>query len=313
MRRFLALARTAAVESLAEPLAAVLFLSGMATVHLAPVFHYHQFGEAGRLARECGFSVVLVFGLIFATAAAQHALGRELARGTASVALALAVPRSLFFIAKTTGVLAALALFAAAAASATCLSQGSCAIAGLIQAEEGTGPQTLGLALSLGVGLTLGAIIFAAAAHRWAHRRFCLNACLAIALAEPLALVLTMGFVRRVPAGFEGFAAIAIRLAPAFATLGVGCAVFVVLAAALAVRLPGPSATALTALAIVAAFVSPVRPILPVFNHFWLVDRLAAGGTLGWCEVAPVLAAGALLMAFWFIVGAVLLSRREIP
>jgi biotin transporter BioY len=64
MRRFLALARTAALESLAEPLTAVLFLSGFAVTHLAPAFHYHQFGESGRLARECGFSALLVFGLL---------------------------------------------------------------------------------------------------------------------------------------------------------------------------------------------------------------------------------------------------------
>ena len=38
MRRFLALARTAALESLAEPLTAVLFLSGFAVTHLAPAF-----------------------------------------------------------------------------------------------------------------------------------------------------------------------------------------------------------------------------------------------------------------------------------
>ena len=70
MRRFLALAGSATLEALAEPLSAVLFLVALATVHVAPVFHYHQFGEAGRLARECGFSALLVFGLVFATAAA---------------------------------------------------------------------------------------------------------------------------------------------------------------------------------------------------------------------------------------------------
>ncbi|MGN0846561.1 MAG: hypothetical protein ACI4RA_04160, partial [Kiritimatiellia bacterium] len=68
MRRFLALARSAALEALAEPLSAVVFLVALLTIHLAPVFHYHQFGEPGRLARECGFSALLVFGLVFATA-----------------------------------------------------------------------------------------------------------------------------------------------------------------------------------------------------------------------------------------------------
>ena len=114
MRRFLALARTAALESLAEPLTAVLFLSGFAVTHLAPAFHYHQFGESGRLARECGFSALLVFGLVFATGAAIRTIGRELESGTAAAALALAVPRTLFLAARLAGVLATLILFAAA-------------------------------------------------------------------------------------------------------------------------------------------------------------------------------------------------------
>ena len=124
MRRFFALARTAAVESLAEPLTAVLFLSGFGMVHLAPAFHYHQFGEAGRLARECGFSALLVFGLVFATASAVRTVGRELESGTAAAALALAVPRSLFLAAKIAGVVATLTLFAGAVACATALSRG---------------------------------------------------------------------------------------------------------------------------------------------------------------------------------------------
>ena len=114
MRRFLALARTAALESLAEPLTAVLFLSGFAVTHLAPAFHYHQFGESGRLARECGFSALLVFGLVFAPGAARRTIGREIESGTAAAALALAVPRTLFLAARLAGVLASFALFAAA-------------------------------------------------------------------------------------------------------------------------------------------------------------------------------------------------------
>ena len=125
MRRFLALARTAALESLAEPLTAVLFLSGFAVTHLAPAFHYHQFGESGRLARECGFSALLVFGLVFATGAAIRTIGREIESGTAAAALALAVPRTLFLAARLAGVLATLILFAAAIACATALAHGS--------------------------------------------------------------------------------------------------------------------------------------------------------------------------------------------
>ena len=161
MRRFLALARTAALESLAEPLTAVLFLSGFAVTHLAPAFHYHQFGESGRLARECGFSALLVFGLVFATGAAIRTIGREIESGTAAAALALAVPRTLFLAARLAGVLSTLALFAAAIACATALAHGSSVLAAFARSEHGGSAQAWGPGLAAGVGLTLAALMLA--------------------------------------------------------------------------------------------------------------------------------------------------------
>ena len=122
MRRFAVLVRSAALEALAEPLSAILFLVALVAVHVLPSFHFHQFGEPGRLPRECGFSALLVFGLAFATSAAVHAVGRELESGTAAMALSRPVPRPLFFCAKIAGVFAALALFGVAVACATVLS-----------------------------------------------------------------------------------------------------------------------------------------------------------------------------------------------
>ena len=75
MRRFRSLVRSATLEALAEPLSAVLFLVALIAVPLLPAFHCHQFGEAGRLPRECGFSALLVFGIVFATASAVRVIG----------------------------------------------------------------------------------------------------------------------------------------------------------------------------------------------------------------------------------------------
>ena len=313
MRRFLALTRTAAVESLAEPLTAVLFLSGFGMVHLAPAFHYHQFGEAGRLARECGFSALLVFGLVFATASAVRTVGRELESGTAAAALALAVPRPLFLAAKIAGVTVSLALFACAVSCATALSRASSVIASYAQAEHGVSAQSWGPGLAAGVGFTLGAFALAAAANRFARARFCWTACLAMTVAQPLALGVAALAGRDLPPSFEGFAATLWRLLPAFAALTAGCTVFVVFAGALATRLRPAAVTACVAVAIVSSFVHPLRAILPDINRFWLVDGLANGGALGWGDVLPALAVGALLTAFWLVVGSILLIRREIP
>ena len=314
MRRFFVLARTAVVESLAEPLAAVLFLSGFAFVHLAPAFHYHQFGEPGRLARECGFSVLLVFGLVFAAAAAVRAVGRELESGTAAVALALAVPRPLFLAARIAGVLSALFLFAFAVACATALSYGSAAIAAFLRTEHGVPAQAWGPGLAAGLGLTLAAFALAAAANRFMHARFCWTACLATAFAQPVALAIATVLAGRGGAGTSGIFLPALQaLLPAFVALVAGCSVFVVFAGALAVCLRPASVTACVAAAIVLSFVHPLRAILPDINRFWLVDRLANGGAVDWKEVVAALAVGVLLCMFWLVVGSVLLSRREIP
>ncbi len=312
MRRFLALARSATLEALAEPLSAILFLVALATVHLAPVFHYHQFGEPGRLARECGFSALLVFGLVFATAAAVRAIGGEIASGTAAAALARPVPRGLFFCAKIAGVVASFALFLVAIAAATVLATYSSAIgAALADVAEGPVSRIWTPGLALGILATLGGFVAAALLNRFVRARFCVSACLLMALAQPLVLCLAL------PLGQEGFASTALlmpwNIIPALVVLACGCCVFIAFAGALAVRLkPAPTA-ALVAGAVLISFVWPIRFVLPEINRFWLVDRLAAGGALPWGEAGMAVAAAVCLVAFWLIAGSLLLQRRELP
>ena len=57
MRRFTAIARTAAIETMSQPLSAILFPVALLAVHLLPAFQYHRFGAPGRLAREAGLSL----------------------------------------------------------------------------------------------------------------------------------------------------------------------------------------------------------------------------------------------------------------
>lgn len=310
MRRFLALARSAALEALAEPLSSVLLLIALMTVHIVPVFHFHEFGEPGRLARECGFSALLMFGLVFVTASAVRSVGGEIASGTAAAALARPVPRPLFFCAKIFGVAAAFALFLLAVAFATVLATHASAV-GARALDEGATSRIWKPGLAAGVCSTLGAFVLAALANRFTRARFCVGACLLMALAQPFALLAAATL------GEEGFASTLEQLAwpilPAMAVLASGCCVFIALAGALAVRLkPAPTA-ALVAAGVLSSFVWPVRALLPEIGRFWLVDRLADGGAMPWGEALPALAAAACLTAFWLVVGSVLLQRRELP
>ncbi len=301
MRRFWALARSAALEALAEPLSAILFLVALLAVYLLPVFHLHQFGVPGRLPRECGFSALLVFGLVFATSAAVHAIGREIESGTAAAALARPVPRPLFFCAKVFGVLIALALFLLAVSGATLLSVVTSQMGRVLVHDD-----TLfwGPGVVAGVGGTVLAYVLAALGNWILRTRFCVGACLLMTVAQPLALLSVLPLSK---------APVQWSLLPALGVLALGCAVFVAMAAALAVRLKPAFVAAFMTVAVLLSFVYPLRAVMPDINRFWLVDAFAAGGSVRTETLCAAAGAGLLLTAFWLVAGSALLARREIP
>ena len=301
MRRFWALARSAALEALAEPLSAILFLVALMAVYLLPVFHVHQFGVPGRLSRECGFSALLVFGLAFATSAAVHAIGREIESGTAAAALARPVPRALFFCAKVAGVLAAFALFLLAVSGATLLS--------VITAQMGRAVShgdtlTWGPGLAAGVGGTVFAYALAALGNWFLRTRFCVGACLLMTVAQPVALASVL-CANQSPVPWS--------ILPALGTLALGCSAFVAMAGALAVCLKPAAVAAFLTVAVLLSFFYPLRAVMPDINRFWLVDAFSAGGSVPAGDLCVVAGSGVLLVAFWLVAGSALLARREIP
>ena len=302
MRRFWALARSAALEALAEPLSAILFLVALLAVHLLPVFHMHQFGEPGRLSRECGFSALLMFGLAFATSAAVHTIGREIESGTAAAALARPVPRALFFCAKVSGVLLAFVLFMFAIAGAMLLSVVTTQM-GWMAAHGGALSLTWGPGLAAGVGGTLLAFALAALGNWFLRTRFCVGACLLMAVAQPLALA-SMLSMNQSPIPWS--------LLPALGVLALACAVFVAMAGAFAVCLKPAVVAALLMVVVLLSFVYPLRAVMPDVNRFWLLDAFAGGGTVPAADIFATAGAGVLLFAFWLVIGSALLARREL-
>ena len=301
MRRFWALARSAALEALAEPLSAILFLVALLGVHLLPVFHLHQFGEPARLSRECSFSALLMFGIAFATSAAVHAVGRELESGTAAAALARPVPRSLFFCAKVFGVLLSFALFLLAVAGAMLLSVVTAQMGRIVSHGD---TLTWGPGLAAGVGGTLLAFALAAVGNWFLRTRFCVGACLLMAAAQPAALASVLAF---------NASPVPWSLLPALCVLALACAAFVAMAGALAVCLKPAAVAASLTVAVLLSFASPLRAVLPDLNRFWLVDAYAGGGTPPAADLVSTAGAGAFLVAFWLVAGSALLARREIP
>ena len=91
----------------------LLTLCAVAAVTFAAAFHIHQFGEPSRMARDAGFSVILVGSSAYAVFCTVKAFRREAESGTMQMALAHSVSRFCFFTAKATGVLVSYLVFAA--------------------------------------------------------------------------------------------------------------------------------------------------------------------------------------------------------
>jgi hypothetical protein len=304
MRRFFVLVRTAALEALCEPLLSVLFLSALLAVPLFTVFHCHQFGDPARLPRECGLSLLLVFGLVFATSSAVRVIGGELNKGTASAVLARAVPRSLFFCAKATGVLVAFALFAAAVTLATLVSAATAETGSRLMSHHG-GSSVWGFGVAMSTGLTLLVYAAAACANAAWGMRFCLTSCCALSVTQGIIAAIVLPFAA-VPPAFH--------LVGAFAVLTVGCCALIAFAGALAVRLKPAAVTACTVSVVLLSFLRPVTAFMPNLHRFWLADAYTAAGQMPSAEtIVTTLGAGVLLTVFWLTVGSVLLERRELP
>ena len=291
MRRFLAIARTAAIETMSQPLSAILFPVSVLAVHLLPSLQYHRFGAPGRLARETGLSALFVFGLLFAVPAAARVIGRELEVGTAAAALALGVSRAQYFIARLSGVVSVFALFVVGVLSATLLSSFSCVKASTIFAENG-GVRVWGPAFAIGVSSAVMAFAAAAFLNRFANRRFCMWTCILAAVFQFPGLFF-----------LEGTDPVA-GLLPPFVSLAFACVVYITMAGALSTCLKANGVSAAVAAAVGFGFLMPVGFLAPDMRVFWLEEGSRAMSS-------PAIA-GIALTVLWCAVGCLLMERKEL-
>lgn len=291
MRRFVAIARTAAMETMSQPLSAILFAVAALAIHVLPAFQYHRFGAPGRLARETGLSGLFVFGLLFAVPAIVRTIGRSLETGVAAATLALGVSRPMYFTAHLAGTLLVFAMFFVSVVSATAVSSFSCVKASTILTAEGV-VRVWGPAFGVGVCCSIAPLAVAALVNRFLDGRFCLWTCL-----------LTVAFQM---AGFAIFHDVSslVKVAPALCAISAACIAYVAMAGALSTRLNVNWVSVCVAAAVIMGFVSPVGFIMPDMGMFWLAegDRLA---------VAPVCAGVALAM-LWTVAGCLSLERKEL-
>ena len=292
MSRFASIAKATTLEIVSEPLSLLLLSSALVLAVFAPALHYHQFGEATRMARDAGLSALLVGGVVFSIAGATRTMRRELESGTAAVALSHPVSRAQFFVAKTCGAYLAFALFAVAVGAMTATMVNGALIGSLVAARTGDVPKLWGPSYALGVAAIVLPYAIGAVMNRVWRFRFTLTA-----FASTVAIAVASAAYR----ADLGWIA---RLLPAEALLWMPAAFFTAAAAAASVRLRANAATAVSSL-LVLGFV-------PFAGNYSLSEALSRGGEIPALYVlqAALAALPAVLAAV--VAGLALMRSRDV-
>ena len=294
MRPVRSIARATALEILSEPLTLLVLLAALAIAVLAPAFHYHQFGEPTRMARDAGLSSLFTGGLVVAVFGTIRSFRREIESGTMSMALAHSVSRTGFFLAKALGALEAYLAFAAVVFCVLLVIVDGAAIGGEIARQSGDIARLYGPRLAEGVGVIVLPLVAAAGLNRFGHVRFVRTAFI-LALAPALGCA-ALSAVRGVTW--------VLRLLPVAALVVVFTSVLLAAAAALAVRLKANVAASVAGLLFLAA--------VPAVGNYYLPDALAKGGTVSWSYVALATLAAVPALFLFLMLGICFINGRDI-
>jgi len=261
---------------------------------LAPAFHYHQFGDPTRMARDAGFSALFTCGSVIAVFGTIRAFRREIESGTMEMALSHPVSRTTFFLNKTAGVFLAYLIFAGTVLGTTSLIFEGAAIGGDLARRTGDVARLFGPFLASGVGVLVLPLIVAAALNRFARFRFVLTS---LVLTFALAVI---GFAVMVFL----FGGSVVRLIPAAVLLLLLAAVLMSAAAAFSVRLRTNVAASCAG--------SVFLLSLPAVGNYYLVDALAGQGTLPWSYVGIAAVVTIPAVVSFLLLGIHLTNGRDI-
>ena len=263
----------------------LILLAALALAVFAPAFHYHQFGEPTRMARDAGLSALFTCGSVLAVFGTIRAFRREVESGTLEMALAHPVSRGGFFLAKTAGAFVAYLAFAAIVFGTSLTIVWGADVGGRLAARTGDLAQVFGPALAAGVSVILLPLVAAAALNRFARFRFVLTA---FACALALALALGGGALALAPRLLARFLPVALLLAfPALVLLAA--------AAAFSLRFRANAAASAVALVFAAS--------LPAVGNYYLSDALSEGGAVPWAYVGLAALAALPAVAAFLLVG----------
>ena len=294
MRESISIIKATALEVLSEPLSLLVLLAALVITVLAPAFHYHQFGEATRMARDAGLSSVFTCGTVIAVFGTIRAFRREVESGTMAMALAHPVSRTGFFLAKAGGACAAYLVFAAIVFFTALVIVDGAAIGGAIAAKSGDIARLYGPNFAEGVGVIVLPLALAAAFNRFARFRFVLSSFV-------LAFLLSIAF-----AGLSVLrdAAWLLRLLPVAALIGMFAFVLLSASAAFAVRLKANAAASAAGIVLLV--------LLPAVGNYYMAEALSKGGAVPWFYVGCAVLAALPAVLFFLLLGIHFINGRDV-
>lgn len=252
---------------LSEPLSLLILLAALVIAVFAPAFHYHQFGEVTRMARDAGFSALLICGGAVAVFGTIRTFRREIESRTCEMALAHPVSRQSFFLMKGIGAFVAYLIFAAIVFCVSVTIVEGAAVGGQIAKAKGDLARLWGPCFVAGICVMVLPLVVGAALNRFAGCRFVLSF-----FAVSAALALAAGLwtaCRNFPLVVRMFP---VALLIVFLTL-----VLLLAAAAFAVCLKANAAAACVGVV--------VTLLVPAVGNYYMSDALTGGGSVGWTYV----------------------------
>ena len=284
MYKLIAIAKTTAHEILSEPLSLLVTLSALALTVLSPVLHYHQFGEATRMARDAMFSAMLIGGVVIAVFSTIKTYRRELEDGTADMALSHSISRGSFFISKLIGIFVALSCAMLSILGAGMLMVFGSALGEAISFRTGNLTTVFGPCVAGGAAIILLPIILSAILNRFARFRFVIT-CQLTALALALLAIAVSLFAY--PRLFDYLPAALLLVSLLF--------VFATIAAAFSMHMKSNLAASLSFI-MIAIF-------LPAIGNYYLSEALSHDGSISWLYVLFAFLAIAPVYAIFMLIG----------
>jgi len=287
LRQLTSLTRLTVAEAIRQPVCLLLAVTCVVFTIGVPLVIAHNFGEGGRLARDGGLAFHFLFGLFIAGYAACTSVAGELRTGTLALVLSKPVARGLLLTAKFLGVVCVILLFSMSASLATLI------------AERVAEKYSLGSGYTLdtpAAAMALAGVAMAGLASAWincAWRRSFQSSAFILMSAFLSLSVLVSGMFDRAGHWAPFDAMVQWRILSASLLIAVALIVLASIATTFSIRfslVPTVSfCIAFFLLGLVSDYCfgasqSPLAAflyrVIPNWQHFWMADALAGGGSI---------------------------------